>query len=299
MEKHIRIGDKQYLLASDDTYLDAMGAVFEPHMVKLFEALIEPNAIVADIGANIGLTAIFFSQLAQKVIAFEPSPSTYEILTSNLARARVTNVEAINVGLGEAPDSKTITFARDNRSGGYVSEKIRPEGGHVTEQIQIRTLDHMFAQREALPDFLKIDVEGFELNVLKGARDILRKSRPTVVMEMNHFCLNVLQRIALPDFLDFARDHFPFLYAVDRDNVTIIDLHQPDQAYFAMHEHVVRHRFPNLVAGFDPVIRTKLQTLAIASSRAADVRGGPASHRLLIARWLNKAAAWVMAGKPV
>lgn len=266
MEKNIKIGDAIYSVASDDNYLDAMGGVFEPYMVQLFGTLIGPADVVADIGANIGLTAILFSTLASKVYAFEPSPSTYRILADNLARAGVGNVEAINLGLGQKKLSLTITFAKNNRSGGYVSDKIRPETGHVTEEIQIDTLDHYFADKESSPNFLKIDVEGFEQNVIKGGGAFLQKNKPTVVMEMNHFCLDVLQRITIPDFLDFMRSAFPYLYAVDTDNLTIVDLHVPDAAYMVMHEHVVKHRFPNLVGGFDPKIKSKLDKLANSAS---------------------------------
>lgn len=266
MEKNIKIGDAIYSVASDDNYLDAMGGVFEPHMVQLFRTLIGPGDVVADIGANIGLTAILFSTLACKVYAFEPSPSTYRILVDNLARAGVGNVEAINLGLGQKEESLTITFAKNNRSGGYVSDKIRPETGHVTEEIQIDTLDHYFADKESPPNFLKIDVEGFEQNVIKGGVGFLQKNKPTVVMEMNHFCLDVLQRITIPDFLDFMRSAFPYLYAVDTNNLTIVDLHVPDAAYMVMHEHVVKHRFPNLVGGFDPKIKSKLDELANSAS---------------------------------
>jgi len=141
MEKQIKIGDKVYAISSDDSYLEAMGSDFEPHMVQLFRALIGPDDVVADIGANIGLTAILFSALAKQTYAFEPSPSTFRVLSANLARNGVENVEAINLGLGNQGKTTTITFAQNNRSGGYVSDKIRPETGHVTEEIQIETLD--------------------------------------------------------------------------------------------------------------------------------------------------------------
>jgi len=89
----------------------------------------------------------------------------------------------------------------------------------------------------------------------------LQRNRSVVVMEMNHFCLDVLQRITLPDFLDFMRSVFPYLYAIDIDNTSIVDLHIPDKAYMVMHEHVVKHRFPNLVGGFDDAIKLKLEAL--------------------------------------
>lgn len=261
MEKQIIIGDSVYAVSSDDNYLDAMGNDFEPHMVQLFRALVGPDDVVADIGANIGLTAILFSSLAKQTYAFEPSPSTFRLLSENLAKNRITNVETINLGLGSKEETLTITFAKNNRSGGYVSDKIRPEAGHVTEEICIDTLDYYFASREPMPTFLKIDVEGFEQNVVRGGAALMQRARPIVVMEMNHFCLDVLQRITIPDFLDFMRSVFPYLYAIDTDNATIVDLHAPDRAYMVMHEHVVKHRFPNIVGGFDPKLKEKLEAL--------------------------------------
>jgi hypothetical protein len=56
MQKNIKIGDAVFNVMSDDNYLEAMGNEFEPHMVKIFRALIGPNDVVADIGANFGLT---------------------------------------------------------------------------------------------------------------------------------------------------------------------------------------------------------------------------------------------------
>jgi hypothetical protein len=102
--------------------------------------------------------------------------------------------------------------------------------------------------------------------VIKGAADFLRKHKPTVVMEMNHFCLDVLQRITVPDFLDYMRSVFPQLYAIDTDNATIIDLHDPHMAYFVMHEHVVRHRFQNIVGAFNAEIKLKLDRLLTRSA---------------------------------
>jgi FkbM family methyltransferase len=261
MEKTLNIGEKAYLLTSDDDYLDAMGDDFEPHMVQLFNALIKPNDVVVDVGANIGLTAILFSGLAKKVYAFEPAPSTFEILKTNLSRAQAGNVEAINLGLGESTEKLSITFIENNRSGGFVSKQIKPVAGHVTEEIQIESLDNFFSRNVDPLNFIKIDVEGFEQNVIKGALDLIKKHKPLVTLELNHYCLNALQRITVPDFFDFLRSVFPFLYAVDTDNTTIADLHDADQSYFVMHEHLVHFRFPNLVGGFDPALTATLKKL--------------------------------------
>ena len=259
--RDILIGKKIFSVSSDDQYLTAMGPTFEPHMVQLFHALVDQNDVVADIGANIGLTALLFSQLARHCYAFEPSPSTFEILSVNLKNNFSQNVEPFNLGFGNQTENLNLTFAKNNRSGGFVSEKIQIERDHQTEKIKIDTLDNFFSGDRMLPDFLKIDVEGFEQNVIRGGKGLLANQRPLVVMEMNHFCLDVLQRITIPDFLDFLRGTFPILYAIDNDNTTIIDLHVPHDAYFVMYEHVVRHRFSNLVGGYSMDIKGKLDGL--------------------------------------
>lgn len=102
------------------------------------------------------------------------------------------------------------------------------------------------------------------------------KQKPIVVMEMNHFCLDVLQRITIPDFLDFMRSVFPQLYAVDTDNSTIVDLHVPDKAYMVMHEHVVKHRFPNIVGGFYQNIKSKLDQITMLEPFKTPILTNPA-----------------------
>lgn len=109
-----------------------------------------------------------------------------------------------------------------------------------------------------------------------------------MVLELNHFCPAVLQRITIPDFLDFMRTVFPYLYAIDIDNTTIVDLHVPDRAYMVMHEHVVKNRFPNLVGGFEPKVREKLATL---ESEAQGVVSLSKSLIYMISRKLGAAAA--------
>lgn len=272
MQRSIIIGQTAYDIVSDDIYLTQMSAEFEPRMVDLFRALIRPDMIVADIGANIGMTAILFAGLARQVYAFEPAPSTFALLSTNLAAARVANVTPFNIGLGETRQAMTLTFATRNRAGGFVSQHVKPDRGYTTEAIRIETLDSVFgfqADRPALPDFIKIDVEGFEPHVIRGGRNLLAAHQPVVVLELNHFCLNVLQRVTLPDFFDLLRSVFPVLFAIGADNQSIVSLHDPDAAYNVMHGHVTRFAYPNIVAGFDPGVA---DTLAALSARAQATR---------------------------
>lgn len=246
----IRIGSRSYLLSSDDTYLDAMGGEFEPHMVRLFETLLPSNSCVFDVGANIGCTSLLFARVADRVVAFEPSPTTFVFLRKNVDRAGLRNVDLRNYALGSTQGASRLTFAPSNRSGGFVSDRIKASGGHVEEVIRVNTLDA--AAQEANVghvDFVKIDVEGFEKSVLEGARQILARDQPLVVLELNHWCLNALQRICVPDFFDFLRSTFPVLLAVEGSGY--LDLHDEGESYMVMYHHILQFKYPNIVCAFD------------------------------------------------
>lgn len=247
-----RIGARQYQVTSDDNYLDHVQGEFEPDMVRLFSLLLRPGDCVLDIGANIGCTSLLFSQSARQVYSFEPSPTTFRLLQKNLADAGTSNVVAANLGLGKSEGEFELTFAPDNRSGGFVSNLISASAGHTVEKIRIVAGDAYL--REAgidQVDFIKIDVEGFEQNVIEGLAGTIGRCRPVVVLELNHWCLNVFQRTSVPDFFDFLRGVFPCLYAVDRAEVR--NLHDIDDAYYVMYQHVANNfRFPNLVGAFEP-----------------------------------------------
>lgn len=119
----INIGGKRYSLSSDDDYLAHIGREFEPDMVNLFKSTITSNDTVLDIGANIGCTALLFSDIAKEVYAFEPSPSTFSLLEKNIQdNFKVRNVHLHNYGLGAEKSKTTLTYSANNRSGGFVSD---------------------------------------------------------------------------------------------------------------------------------------------------------------------------------
>lgn len=246
----VRIGTRSYLLSSDDEYLDAMHGEFEPHMVRLFDTLLRHEYCVFDVGANVGCTSILFGSVANRVVAFEPSPTTFEFLKKNIRSAGQGNIELQNCALGAQPGESRLTFAPSNRSGGFVSDRINASAGHVDEVIRVNTLDA--AAREAHVenvDFIKIDVEGFEKSVLEGSRHVLARDRPCVVLELNHWCLNAFQRICIPDFFDFLRGTFPVLLAVE--GLGYLDLHDESESYAVMYHHILQFKYPNIVCAFD------------------------------------------------
>jgi hypothetical protein len=137
----------------------------------------------------------------------------------------------------------------------YVNEKnlasafILQDGAEAAD-IPMAPLDSIVSKLSpGHVDFIKIDVEGFELSVLSGGTETLQRYSPIVMLEMNHWCLNVFRRMSLPDFRDALLEIFPYIYAVDGG--TFLDFTQSKSAGEIYHEHVIGRRFNNLVAGFD------------------------------------------------
>lgn len=246
----VDIGGDKYILTSDDDYLQHIKNGFEPEMVKLFKTLATNSETILDIGANIGCTAILFSSLSKQVYAFEPSPTTFGFLKENIARSGKKNLFLQNMGLGAESSESTLTFSPSNRAGGFVSNQTQVSVGHTTEKIVIRQLDEVVkALNLRAVDFIKIDVEGFEGNVLRGAEQTLLSNKPVVVLELNHWCLNAFQRTSVPDFFDLLRSIFPILLAVDGSNY--MNLYDENDCYTVMYNHILHMRFPNIVASFD------------------------------------------------
>ena len=245
----IAIGNRRWNIVSDDEYLSGLGTEFEPQTVALLDTLFSSGSVVLDVGANIGCTSILFGERARRVIAFEPSPTTFRYLQRNIEQARLPNVELRNIALGSLAGDSQLTFAPSNRSGGFVSDKTVASVGHVTETIAIRRLDDIVGELalDAL-DLVKIDVEGFEKSVLEGGRETVLRFRPIAAIELNHWCLNALQRICVPDFLDYLCAMFPLLVAVDGDRY--LDVSDPAERYIVMYHHILNFRYVNLVGAF-------------------------------------------------
>jgi len=245
----VPIGAKTYSLTSDDDYLDTITDGFEPDMVRLFQCLLQKRFCALDVGANIGCTSILFGELATRVISFEPSPTTFRFLRTNIEKSGLSNIRLCNYGLGAEPGESLLTYATNNRSGAFVSGTMKTSIGHSTESIRIRTLDEVERELD-LPgiDFIKIDVEGFEKSVIAGGRDVIDRFKPIVVLELNHWCLNVFQRICVPDFLDYLRTIFPVLLAID--GTSFLDLHDESESYIVMYHHINHLKYRNLLGAF-------------------------------------------------
>ena len=142
------------------------------------------KGIVLDIGANIGIHSVYLSRFAEKVYAFEPVPDTFERLKENIALNKADNITALCTAVGEQNATATMQlFDKANSSWNSFYKPNTSEAKPVsTAEVPVITLDS-FAEKEKIHEigFIKIDVEGYELSVLKGAQQLLAQKRIKVL----------------------------------------------------------------------------------------------------------------------
>ena len=142
---------------------------------------LRPNDLFIDIGANVGAYTILASaEIKANTIAIEPIPSTFKILNDNISINQMQEkVKALNIGLGK--EKGKIKFTKLFDTINHVATEIETD----TIEVNISTLD-LILSTEQTPALLKIDVEGFETEVLNGANNTLaQNSLKAIIIELN------------------------------------------------------------------------------------------------------------------
>jgi FkbM family methyltransferase len=138
------------------------------------------KGVALDIGANIGNHSLYFASRFQDVHAFEPNPYTFELLRFNTKWSA--NVQVHGYGLG---DQKGVLDLMENSTNwGASSILIGDKSSKNVVSIEIRTLDSCALDATKLC-FVKIDVEGFEAQVIKGGAKMLMSRQPVMVLEQH------------------------------------------------------------------------------------------------------------------
>jgi FkbM family methyltransferase len=160
---------------------------YEEGTLRIMKHILKDNGFFIDIGANIGLMSLHAAKILSgggKVLSFEPLPSTYDILCQNIIMNNFSNIEAVNSAIGSA-DGTVDIFDNMAINRGSAS-LIRPNHTESSHKIPIRRLDGYLDERRMRSpiDCIKIDVEGWELEVLKGAhRTLSGADAPVCIVE--------------------------------------------------------------------------------------------------------------------
>lgn len=203
------------------------------HFFNQLDKNIKP--IVFDVGANIGDYSIavnsIFGERAQ-VYCFEPSKETFALLKENLRNYK--NTKLYNLGLGQE-NTQTILYS-DKKGSGLASLYNRKLEYHgiimgERENVAIRRLDD-FCRENNIEHihFLKMDVEGNELNVLRGAEGMI-KSRAVDYIQFEFGGCNIDSRTFFKDFFDFLNPRYK-IYRILKDGIRLIDSYKEEQEVF-------------------------------------------------------------------
>lgn len=159
------------------------------------ESSLSEGGVFFDVGANVGFYTLLGAVKvgAGRVYAFEPLPDNLRYLRTHVDTNGLSNVEIIEAAVAAASGTARFEEAASRAMG-----RLSDEGGI---EVDVVTLDELVASgRVEAPDVIKIDVEGAELDVLKGAREILATRRPTVFLathgaEVHAACCGYLQEL--------------------------------------------------------------------------------------------------------
>jgi FkbM family methyltransferase len=142
-----------------------------------------------DVGANIGLYCIALSKYFDKIAAFEANPITFKVLEANLALTGTQNVQAFCQGVSSQTGRGSL-YTPVNSNLGWATlsaDRHGTEAGVVETTINLNTLDNLTGNlrfRDCPISLIKIDVEGHEAEVLRGAIGILNQWGPIVLIEV-------------------------------------------------------------------------------------------------------------------
>jgi FkbM family methyltransferase len=157
---------------------------------KVLRYLVTPTQSVADVGANIGIYTKFLSDLVSEsghVYSVEPVPSTFALLLSNVKKLGLRNVELKNCAISSSDGSVTMQVPKYKFGGEnfYEARVVGEAQVNSLKRVEVPcfTIDSLFYE---LPvSFIKCDVEGHELNVIKGAMRTIQKFRPAWLIELS------------------------------------------------------------------------------------------------------------------
>ena len=194
---------------SEDDYFQLgytnMISSYEPETLECWESVTKDTGLVLDVGAYTGIfTLIALRQGgANSCISFEPNPiSCAKLITNIQLNSYTKKARVLNIGVGEEFSRRELKVPRlrNGSSAVQVSDskvKRNMDDWITLREIEILTVDEVVAERSNRVSAIKIDVEGYEINVLKGAVNCLTVDKPAILLE----CLSLSDLTEIRSFL--------------------------------------------------------------------------------------------------
>lgn len=155
--------------------------------------LIKHGECVIDVGANFGFYTLFLSRLVGtkgNVYSIEPIPRTYKILLNNINKLKLGNVEVFNYAISDKDGSVIMEIPKFDSGGeNFYQSKIvantEQDPSLISFKIDTKSLDSLLFAKSKEFSFLKIDVEGHELQVINGAMKLINRFKPVLYIEVS------------------------------------------------------------------------------------------------------------------
>ena len=189
---------------------------------------------VYDVGGDQGLFSLFFARRTGEqgnVVVFEPNPRSYSRIARNIELNGFQNVRLIPRGLGERRERVAFTYPADEPARGTARpafvHKLRRRREAVNAEIDINSLDDEIRESGLpAPDFIKLDVEGYEYPALKGMAATLRDRRPRLSIEIHgngdeDKLANATQVVCLLEDAGYRIHHIESDMEINRDNTRL------------------------------------------------------------------------------
>jgi FkbM family methyltransferase len=182
-------GNRFVMWLNPQAYSDFILGIYEPGFTRNLQRHVEPGSFCLDIGANLGYFTLLMSLLTGaegRIVAFEPMPDTLQVLRKNIEVNQLKNVTVVGAAVSDHSGSVELLsqesqqFTKTASTVGY-----RLEGATRSTVASAIRLDDYFGRADRLPSVIKIDVEGGELEVLKGARETILRGKPILVIEIH------------------------------------------------------------------------------------------------------------------
>lgn len=163
---------------------------YEPELFSLVKSKLPLDVDAIDVGANIGFYSCFMAKLpgTRRVLAVEPALNALQRLDKNILRNQVAGQVLVFRGVcSNISGTVALSYIEGKEEYSSLGEVVHPSAADMQRQevlVQSSTLDDLVAKHGLRPGFIKIDTEGGEANVLKGAMNVLRDFRPIVLSEL-------------------------------------------------------------------------------------------------------------------
>ena len=163
------------------------GYKWEEHNHEIIDKYVKKDFICVEVGSHIGSISLKLSKSCKYLYCFEPLKESFELLKLNLKNNNCNNVYLYNLALSNENKKSNIDFISTNNPGGaglfYNSQIVNSDIISVSDNypVELITLDSLNIEKI---DYLKIDVEGYEENVILGAYETIKRCNPVIIMEI-------------------------------------------------------------------------------------------------------------------